>query len=76
MNAPTKIAAIKKRIGLGIRSMFVEELTTEKPVFVRMASLQIRTIKKGRAKRPVQELRLMASLLSLPTVWNTGHRRF
>jgi hypothetical protein len=32
--------------------------------------------KKGRAKRPVQELRLAASLLSLPTVWNTGHRRF
>lgn len=32
--------------------------------------------KKGRAKRPVPELRLLASLLSQPTVWNTGHRRF
>jgi hypothetical protein len=32
--------------------------------------------KKGAAKAPVQELRLTASLLSLPTVWNTGHRRF
>lgn len=25
---------------------------------------------------PVQELRFTASLLSLPTVWNTGYRRF
>jgi hypothetical protein len=35
-------------------------------------------IKKGLklSLAPVQELRLMASLLSLPTVWNTGHRRF
>lgn len=47
-----------------------------------MASLPVpkecRKIKKGLklSPAPVQELRLMASLLSLPTVWNTGHRRF